>query len=77
MAVSVRRELPNVEKAYQDYLREMRETRRLAMTKASTGQAAVDDLFPALARWVRGYGRIEIGDQELLGFVVRALDYGG
>jgi hypothetical protein len=27
--------------------------------------------------WVRGYGHIEIGDQEMFGFVVRALDYGG
>src|SRR5947209_10388348 len=25
----------------------------------------------------RGYGHIEIGDQELFGFVARALDYGG
>ena len=26
---------------------------------------------------VRGYGHIEIGDQETFGFVARALDYGG
>jgi hypothetical protein len=32
---------------------------------------------PAIARWVRGYGHIEIGDQEMFGFVARALDYGG
>jgi hypothetical protein len=24
-----------------------------------------------------GYGHIEIGDQEMFGFIVRALDYGG
>jgi hypothetical protein len=25
----------------------------------------------------RGYGHIEVGDQEMFGFVARALDYGG
>ena len=34
-------------------------------------------VFPAIAQWVRGYGHIEIGDQEMFGFVARALDYGG
>jgi len=37
----------------------------------------VEKLFPAIARYVQGYGQIEIGDQEMFGFVVRALDYGG
>lgn len=37
----------------------------------------IDDLFPVTAQWVRTYGWIEIGDQEGVGFVVRALDYGG
>jgi hypothetical protein len=39
--------------------------------------ALLDSLFPAVARWVRSYGWIEIGDQEGFGFIVRALDYGG
>jgi hypothetical protein len=26
---------------------------------------------------VQGYGHIEIGDQQMFGFVARALDYGG
>ena len=26
---------------------------------------------------MQGYGHIEIGDQEMFGFVARALDYGG
>jgi hypothetical protein len=34
-------------------------------------------LFPAVAKWVNGYGLIEIGDQVGFGFVVRALDSGG
>ena len=40
-------------------------------------QQNVEKLFPAIVKWVRGYGHIEIGDQEMFGFVVRALDYGG
>ena len=34
-------------------------------------------MFPATARWVRGYGHIEVGDQEMFGFVARAVGYGG
>jgi hypothetical protein len=34
-------------------------------------------MFSAVAQWVRGYGHIEVGDQETFGFVARALDYGG
>ena len=34
-------------------------------------------MFPAIARYVDGYGYIEIGDQEGFGFVVRAIGYGG
>ena len=34
-------------------------------------------MFPAIARYVRGYGYVEIGDQEGFGFVVRAIGYGG
>lgn len=34
-------------------------------------------MFPAIARYVRGYGYIEIGDQDNFGFVVRAIGYGG
>jgi hypothetical protein len=40
-------------------------------------QQDVEAWFPAIAKWVQGYGHIEIGDQEMFGFVVRALDYGG
>ena len=39
-------------------------------------QQGVEKLFPAIAQWVRGYGHIEIGEQEMFGFVARALDYG-
>jgi hypothetical protein len=40
-------------------------------------QAKVESMFPAIAEYVRGYGYVEIGDQESVGFVVRALGYGG
>jgi hypothetical protein len=75
--VSVRQELPKVKKAYEDYLRQMRQAHRAGMNKPTADQAAVKKLFPAIAKWVGGYGHIEIGDQEGFGFVVRALDYGG
>ena len=47
------------------------------MVKPTAKQQSVEKLFPAIAQWVRGYGHIEIGDQEMFGFVARALDYGG
>lgn len=75
--VSVHRELPKVKVAYEDHLRQMREARRAKMVRPTGEQAAVEQAFPAIAKWVRGYGHIEIGDQESFGFVVRALDYGG
>jgi hypothetical protein len=37
----------------------------------------VEAMFPAIARYVLGYGYIEIGDQEGFDFVVRAMGYGG
>lgn len=75
--VVVKNELPKVEKAYQQYLREMKEARSADKIKPTATQAAVEKAFPAIAKWVQGYGHIEIGDQEGFGFVVRALDYGG
>ena len=47
------------------------------MVKPTAEQQGVEQLFPAIAQWVRGYGHIEIGDQEMFGFVARALGYGG
>lgn len=75
--VAVHRELSKVQEAYQGYLRQQREVHRKGMVKPSAEQRSVEQQFPAIARWVRGYGHIEIGDQEMFGFVVRALDYGG
>ena len=75
--VAVQKELPKVQEAYEAHLRQLREARRVGMVKPTRQQAGVEEMFPAIARWVRGYGHVEIGDQEMFGFVVRALDYGG
>jgi hypothetical protein len=77
ISVSVERWLPKIEKAYREYLRQMRDAQRTGMVKPSVEQAKVESLFPAIAKYVRGYGCVEIGDQESFGFVVRALGYGG
>jgi hypothetical protein len=74
--VAVHRELPRVQQAYRAYLRQQRDAHRRGMVKPTAEQQAVEKLFPAIARWVRGYGHIEIGDREMFGFVARALDYG-
>jgi hypothetical protein len=75
--VAVHRELPKVQRAYQGYLRQKREAHRRGMVKPTAEQQTAEKLFPPIAQWVRGYGHIEIGDQEMFGFVARALDYGG
>jgi hypothetical protein len=75
--VAVHRELPKVQRAYQGYLRQQRESHRVGMVKPTAEQQSIEQLFPAIAQWVRAYGHIEIGDQEMFGFVDRALDYGG
>jgi hypothetical protein len=75
--VAVRRELPKVQRAYRGYLRQVRDAHRVGMVKPTAEQQGVEKLFPAIAQWVRGYGHVEVGDQEMLGFVARALGYGG
>jgi hypothetical protein len=75
--VSVRQELPKLQEAYQEHLGKLQEALRAKMVKPTDEQQSVEKLFPAIARYVRGYGHIEIGDQEMIGFVARALDYGG
>jgi len=47
------------------------------MVKPTKDQMKVESMFPAIAKYVKGYGYVEIGDQESFGFVVRALGYGG
>jgi Domain of unknown function (DUF6930) len=75
--VSVERELPGIENAYRSHLRRLRDEHRTEMVSPSAEQAKVETMFPAIARYVNGYGYVEIGDQESFGFVVRAIGYGG
>jgi hypothetical protein len=77
VTVSVERKLPGIEKAFRAHLRRLRDEQRAGMVKPSPEQANVEAMFPAIARYVRGYGYVEIGDQESFGFVVRAIGYGG
>src|SRR5262249_30326772 len=77
IATSVQKELPKVEEVYEDFLRHLRKASPGPIIMVSPGRGRVGEQFPAVARWVQGYGHVEIGDQEGLGFVVRALDSGG
>ena len=43
---------------------------------AQSTPPAVNEACPNLAKWVQGYGWIEIGEQEQFGFVAKALDNG-
>jgi hypothetical protein len=74
--VVVDSDLGTLRGAFHEHLRRLREARRARMVKPTTAQAGVEELFPAVARWVRG-GHIEVGDQEGFGFTARALDFGG
>jgi hypothetical protein len=75
--VSVERGLPVIEEAYDEHLRRLREEQRVGMVEPSPEQSKVEERFPAIARWVQRHGWIEIGQQELFGFVARALHEGG
>jgi hypothetical protein len=75
--VAVGRSFPGVKEAHKEYVRQMREERKAEKVDPSAEQESVESLFPAVARYVRGHGSIEIGVQESFGFVVRAISYGG
>ena len=42
-----------------------------------TAQLDIEAQYPNVAKWVHGYGWIEIGETDWQGFQVRALDAGG
>lgn len=63
--------------AFAEFLNPVNEPPPVGNVKPTKEQAAVEKLFPAIAQWVKGFGHIEIGDQDGFGFIVRALDYGG
>jgi hypothetical protein len=75
--VVVQKILPQVDDAYNEFVREIKKARSANKIKPTEEQIGVEKVFPAIAKWVKSYGHIEIGDQVGFGFVVRALDYGG
>jgi hypothetical protein len=75
--VVIKTVLPKVEEAFGEFLAHMIEGRPVDKVKVTARHAKVETMFPAIARYVRGYGYVEIGDQESFGFVVRAIGYGG
>jgi hypothetical protein len=75
--VVIKTDLPKVEEAFFEFLDPVKRARAVSTVKTTAERAKVEKLFPAIAKWVTGYGHIEIGDQEGFGFIVRAIDYGG
>jgi hypothetical protein len=75
--VVIKTYLPKVEEAISEFLAQVKESRSFKKVKASAEQSKIETMFPAVAKYVRGYGYVEIGDQETFGFVVRAIGYGG
>ena len=47
------------------------------MRKRSTNLSGIQAQYPNVAKWVNGYGWIQIGETDWQGFQVRALDAGG
>lgn len=68
--------LPKVTEAYREYLQDGSEP-AAGEVKPTQEQRIAEELFPAIARYVHGYGYIEIGDQEIFGFIARSIGYGG
>jgi hypothetical protein len=75
--VEIKADLPKVEEAFREFLAQMKKARSVGKVKATAAQSKVEMLFPAIAKWINGFGHLEIGDQEGFGFIVRAIDYGG
>lgn len=75
--VSIQNELPDADEVYVDFLRQMRRAKSNPLILYTPSPTSTEEAFPAVAKWVNGFGYIEIGDQEGFGFIVRAIDYGG
>ena len=60
--VLIGQSLPVVEKAYGAHDRQLRDERKTGADKPSAEQAKVESMFPSIAKYVRGYGFVEIGD---------------
>src|SRR3954464_10739094 len=72
--VETREALPLWDDATAEYVRKLRASRIGRDVPIFTVPQGFDEAFPALVRWVKTRGRIEIGVEGQQGFVVRALD---
>jgi hypothetical protein len=75
--VETQEELPLWDGAAADYVRRLRASRIGREVPVLTVQPELHEAFPAVARWVRTRGRIEIGSDEGQGIAVRAVDQEG
>jgi hypothetical protein len=75
--VTLHDDLPELGEVHLDFLREMRKARPGSVIMLSPRPADPGRQFPALGRWVREGGRIEVGRRKEAGFVARALDDAG
>src|SRR4051794_19056633 len=75
--VETQEELPLWDGAAADYVRKLKATQVGRDVPIITVPQEFDEAFPAVVRWVKTWGRIEIGVEGGQGFVVRALDDGG
>jgi hypothetical protein len=72
--VETQGELPLWDDAADVYVRKLKASRIGREVPIITVQQELNEAFPAVARWVKTLGRIEIGIAEGQGFVVRALN---
>jgi hypothetical protein len=70
-------DLPELEEVYLDFLRQMRKAGSGPIFMLSPRPVDPGRQFPAIGKWVRESGWIEVGRQKEAGFVARALDDGG
>jgi hypothetical protein len=70
-------DLPELEEAFLDFLREMRKSSPGPIIMLSPRPADPGRQFPAIGKWVRESGWIEVGRREGTGVVARALDEAG
>jgi hypothetical protein len=68
--VSLQDDLPEREEVYLDFRRQMRKGGSGPIIMLSPRPAAVGRPFPAIDRWVRGSGWIEVGRRKEAGFIV-------
>lgn len=75
--VTLQDDLPELEEVYLDFCRQMRKAGSGPIIMLSPRPADPGRQFPAIDKWVRESGWIEVGQRKEAGFIARALDEGG